>query len=136
MITTIFMSFPPETLPAACAAPSDDPTEEPLIADRPHPLRKMVMAPMPVNFKNSLRFISATLPSLFDTPILPASRHNVKCLYLSLRYTIFLSDACQKAPAPKIEADAFESNAYRKRRKTPPFRAGDIRRVRRICVSN
>ena len=25
---------------------------------------------------------------------------------------------------------------YRKRRKTPPFRAGDIRRVRRICVSN
>lgn len=25
---------------------------------------------------------------------------------------------------------------YRMRRKTPPFRAGDIRRVRRICVSN
>ena len=27
-------------------------------------------------------------------------------------------------------------HAYRKRRKTPPFRAGDKRRVRRICVSN
>ncbi len=26
--------------------------------------------------------------------------------------------------------------SYRMRRKTPPFRAGDIRRVRRICVSN
>ena len=25
---------------------------------------------------------------------------------------------------------------YRMRRKPPPFRAGDIRRVRRICVSN
>lgn len=28
------------------------------------------------------------------------------------------------------------SGFYRMRRKTPPFRAGDIRRVRRICVSN
>ena len=28
------------------------------------------------------------------------------------------------------------TDSYRMRRKTPPFRAGDIRRVRRICVSN
>ena len=30
----------------------------------------------------------------------------------------------------------LQDSDYRKRRKTPPFRAGDIRRVRRICVSN
>ena len=30
----------------------------------------------------------------------------------------------------------FDCEVYRMRRKTPPFRAGDIRRVRRICVSN
>ena len=31
---------------------------------------------------------------------------------------------------------SFPSFPYQKRRKTPPFRAGDIRRVGRICVSN
>jgi hypothetical protein len=35
----------------------------------------------------------------------------------------------------ELPAEAFHG-IYRMRRKTPPFRAGDIRRVRRICVSN
>ena len=34
------------------------------------------------------------------------------------------------------EQGAYLGAPYRMRRKTPPFRAGDIRRVRRICVSN
>jgi len=34
------------------------------------------------------------------------------------------------------EQDITDISCYRMRRKTPPFRAGDIRRVRRICVSN
>ena len=35
-----------------------------------------------------------------------------------------------------LEVYFMRPNLYRMRRKTPPFRAGDIRRVRRICVSN
>ena len=43
----------------------------------------------------------------------------------------------QKGFRDRSAAEAFEGeNLYRMRRKTPPFRAGDIRRVRRICVSN
>ena len=36
--------------------------------------------------------------------------------------------------AAKEHPDFADSIHYRMRRKTPPFRAGDIRRVRRICV--
>ena len=35
-----------------------------------------------------------------------------------------------------LEVYFMRPNLYRMRRKTPPFRVGDIRRVRRICVSN
>ena len=34
------------------------------------------------------------------------------------------------------EFSEFEEHVIKMRRKTPSFRAGDIRRVRRICVSN
>ena len=37
---------------------------------------------------------------------------------------------------PYLEDRIYFSKDYQKRHKTPPFRAGDIRRVRRICVSN
>ena len=41
-----------------------------------------------------------------------------------------------KEPARAIYVQRTAGLVYRMRRKTPPFRAGDIRRVRRICVSN
>ena len=45
-------------------------------------------------------------------------------------------EAWQQKREALDEMEKANPDFYRMRRKTPPFRAGDIRRVRRICVSN